>query len=405
MYKDIKEFINDEFDTIKIDKKFKEKIDNFYNYWYFKKAGDGDHSDFLGSPTIGVYKIVFSTEDHEKFFKEVMQKDEETLREKFLSIPDINPAFKISSNPFYLTIVCLMHMTVNKSYLNNKDTEDLLEKLYFLMSVKMLSSMLNHTFKYPPSEAAMLAAYENLSLKYLLKKTGCWYNAIIYKSAEIKPRGIFSEKLKHFTTLNAVYIINQIQIGYKSICKNMYKIFKEALDNKTFITTTSLIESNIDGSTKIAEHVKSHINYVNYLKNIINSYSDFYKDDLIYLIGKFIPSINLTLFEKVISELTDIPYPKEPEFDYIEKIIVSSFSYLNTCRITDNYLSHLGPSIKYLKGYWSSGKIKEPLARDAKKLVSDIISNLLNGGNKNTMPPLIIGLCIYIYIRALIGLK
>lgn len=404
MYNQIKDLINNEFDNVIIDKDFAKRVKEFVNYWWYKKIDDTDHSEFLGSTMVGVNKIIFSRDDNVKFFKYLVDKDEGELEYLYKRLPDINPAFKVHSNPYYLTCVILMHMTYKSNKLNKHETEDLIRDLYYLFSFKVMSSILNHNFKYKPNPAIVKMVYERMSNKYLIKKCGSWANVIEFKSSEVLPGGIHYRSLINFKTTDATYVVQQIVGGYKSMIKNIFALLVEVTNRREGIANTSMLVSDEDGTEKSIEMVFNHGSYVNFCKSIINSYADFYKDDYIDLITKFLPNIDHIKFQNIISALTEEPYPIKKEHDYVEKIMISSFNYLTTKGITSNYQSqgNIIKALKYLKGYWSSGKIKEPMAREAKELVGKLVVTILSGGNKNTIPPLTIGLCLYIYLRSII---
>lgn len=401
MYKDLKEFIKYEFDHIKVDKRFCRKISEFLDYWWYKKVDDTDHSEFLGSGLIGTNRIIFSTNDVDKMFKDILQSDITSLDYEFKKIPGIDPQFKTTSNPFYLTIVCLMYM-VNSSNLDRKDKEQALKDLYYIISVKFLSSILNNSFKYKPSPAAVKSVYERLNNKFLIKRLGNWTSVIEFKSAEVLPKGAFDKQLNRFTTDDALYMIMQISGGYRSMIKNIYRVLLDVVETKDYITNSTMVEEGEEGIEQVKDMMFNHSSYITYIKSIINSYPDFYKESYISLIKKHIyKNIDEDHFSTVITNLTELSYPKEKENDYVEKILVSSFNYLTTKGITNKYETRVMPCLNLLKGYWASGKIKEPMAREAKEMSVEIVSGLLNKGNKNTIPPLAMGLCVYIFLRAI----
>lgn len=404
MYNNIKEVITHEFDNIIIDKEFCKKVNTFLNYWWYKKIDDTDHSEFLGSAMIGSNRIIFSAQDSLKFFKEVLDKDEFYLGDIYRKLPDINPKFKTHSNPFYLTVVILMHMTYETTKLKKEEKIDLLKDLYLIFSFKVMSSILNHNFKYKPNPAVVKMVFEKMSNKYLIKRLGSWAKVLEYKTEEIiPPRGIHANKLARFKTDDATYVVQQIVGGYKSMIKNIFALLVEINNSNLGIANSSTLTVDEDGTEKTVEMVFNHGGYVNYCKSIINSFSDFYNEDYINLIARINPKMDVIKFQSIMSKLTEEPYPKEREHDYIEKIMISSFNYLSTKGINSNYqnTSVLFNSLNYLKGYWSSGKMKEPMARDAKDFVFKIVNILLGGGNKNTIPPLVMGFCLYIYLRSI----
>ena len=107
----------------------------------------------------------------------------------------------------------------------------------------------------------------------------------------------------------------------------------------------------------------------------------------------------------LLSGLTGMSYPNDPKQDYVERILASSFSYLVTKGITSNYDKKIFICLKYLKGYWMAGTIKDPQAKEAKAMANELVYGILMLPNKTVIPAIAIGFILYIFLKAIKGFK
>lgn len=406
MYKSIQNVIDNEFKYVKIDNNFNNKLLKFINDWKYK-AIHNDNSEFLGSNLLGVYSFSFSKYDDDIFFKTILRSSESKMKYAFHNTEGINPQFKVSSNPMYLTLVTLMHMTYNTK-LSDKVKQEIVTRLALIMGYKCFGSMYNHFFKIPADIGTAKAAYENLNDKYLIKKYGSWQAVFEYRTLDVLPKGIFYDKIIDYSSENAVYVINGIQGSYKSMLINLFKVYLETRDRNEKITSTSLVGKigNVDEEESILEDVTTgEVRYINYVKSRISVDTDFINSDMVYLVTKVIPRCKIEHFNELLSELSKMEYPKDKDKDFIEKIIVSSFAYLRNKGITSNFNRNANRCLNYLKGYWMAGNIKDPTAREAKAMANELVTTFGSSYDRTLIPSIAIGLLLYIFLIAISGFK
>nr|DAS51271.1 MAG TPA: hypothetical protein [Caudoviricetes sp.] len=406
MYRNMKDLINDVFRDVTIDKKFIQKLDQYIYKWKYKKSGSADHASFLGGNLIGVDKIIFSDADAEQFYKNIVYQSEDRMKDAYSQLDGINTSFNVASNPFYLTNVTLMHM-VYVSKLSNFEKNKALEDLGLIIGFKMFSSMYNHFFSRSTSTDISKAVYENLNGKYILKKYGTWYDVFVYRANDVKPKGIFEAKLKSFSVDDAVKVVTGIHTRFKDMLINLYREVLSTMENNDRITLDSKIVSG-DGdetSDMFKDTVSEHVRYVQFIKSVINSETDLVNDSYIYLITHVIPRCSKDKLEELLLGLSKVPYPTDPNDDYVEKILVSSFAYLTSKGITNGYYKQVQKCLVYLKNYWSAGNIKDPVASEAKKMSIYIVENIIGTKNRNIIPSIAIGFTLYIFCLAIANHK
>ena len=406
MYRNMNELIEDVLGDITIDRKFIRRLDDYVRHWQYKKTGNIDHSEFLGSNLIGVDKIVFSDSDEERYFKDILYTSSDRMNDAFRRVDGINTEFQVASNPFYLTNVTLMHMAYRNGRISNSERRDVLEKLGLVVGYKMFSSMYNYFFKYGTSADVSKATYERLNGKYLLKKHGTWNDVFIHRTEDVLPKGIFEGKLKSFSPKDAMEVVTGLHTRYKDMLKNLYREVLTTLErNERISMDGKIVLGTEDNSDSFRDVLTEQSRYVQYLKSIINSETDIINDNYIYLVCHLVPRCTQDQLENLLIGVSSVQYPTDPKDDYIEKLLISSFTYLTTKGITANYSKQIQKCMIYLKNYWSAGNIKDHQANDAKKLAIAITSSIVDPSLKNLISSIAIGFILYLFCLAIANAK
>lgn len=403
MYRNMKDLISDVFGDITIDRKLIRKLNDYVHDWQYKKVDNTDHSSFLGSNLIGTERVVFAESDSDKFYKNIIQKSEDSLRLAYRAMDDLNTDYNVGGNTFYITIVILMHMCYDNKRLSNTDRKEALTALSHIIGYKMFSAMYNWFFKKTTSEDISKATYERLNGKFLLKKYGNWQGVFNHRALDVLPNGIFEKKLREFSTQDLTEVITGIYGRYREMIKNLFIVQKDVMDKNERISVDNKIVTNQDdddSKDSFKEVISEHVRYIQYVKSIMNSETDLVNSDYIYLINHLISRCSKENLENLLSGLSSIPYPTDPKDDYVERILTSSFSYLTTKGITNNYHKQVSRCLIYLKNYWSAGNIKEPEANNAKKMSIVIVENIIGTKNRNIIPSIAIGFMLYIFCLA-----
>jgi len=401
MYKNLTELKNDIFQDVKIDTRLYRKVEAFITTWRFKKCGEKDHSAFLGSNLIGVDTIVFSDGDCEKFYKEVLYISGEKIAAAFKNVDGINTDFNVASNPFFLTLICLLKMTYD-SKLSKSEKKKLEIDLGVLMGYKMFSSMYNHFFRYKASDAVARATYERLSNRYLLKKYGNWQSVFEHRADDTTREGFFGDKINEFDTEEMGMIVAAVHTRYKDMLKNIYREYLDAIEkNEKIANSSKLSEGGEDGEVSVyGETISTHSSSIAYVKSIMGSERDLVNTSYIYLVSRLVSRCDQRQLEKVLMGISAHEYSSNPEDDYVERVLVASYAYLNTKGISANYSKNIQKCLLYLTNYWRAGKIKDPIAVEARKMCNVVSEHFMESNNKTLVPSIAIGLMLYIFCIA-----
>lgn len=395
MYKSFKE-VFDKHGLTNVDLKTYQKLKAFRLSWAQKGP---EYIDFLGSKLTGVHPIRFSTRDEDMFFVDIFNLDQPELTVDLWNTKGVDKNMKVSSNPFYITIMYLMHLTVNSNDLG-KNKEDMLRELSYIFSYKVISSLFTHYFKYQVDTSIALSVNERLSNKFIIKKVNNWQEVFEYRALDILPKGLHYTKLFKLSTDDSNKIISDMQGRLRDMLKNIYLVLIDVIENKDKLVSRSNIEMTDDGAS-IKESTNRPDRYVKYLLSIINNYSDFIDDDMIYLLNNSYKNIS----SKDI--YTTLEYISTTDFKYknqmIEDIVVISMEYLNTKGIRSDYNKHMLDVIKYLKGYYISSSVKNKTIIDMKKTLLEMIKKLPVAKVSWNYTGLVTFVMIYMFIRSVVN--
>lgn len=400
-YNSIEELVDSEFKHFKPDRAFLTKLEKYITTWKYKSTS-GDNSEFLGSNLIGVHRLVFSRYDDIDFFKTFLYASPTSIQEAFYNLEGINSSWEVSSNGLYLSVIVMMHL-VYKRNLSKKLEQEIIYNLFMIFAFKCFGSMYNHFFKYQADEAVAKATFEALNNKYIIKREGSWQGVFDHRAQDVLLGGIFEDRIRNLTVNDLVDVVTGIHTRFKDMLKNLFEIYLETKEREEKIasqnkyTSTGSTDENIE---EFKEITNLQTKYTSYLKYVINIPNDLVSEELIHLVYSLVPSCKEKDLTEVLNALTSTDYPTDPENDYIEKIVISTLAYLTTKGITHDYHKQIGRCLKYLKGYWMSGTMKDPIAREAKAMSNEVVGVLLETNNKSKIPSVAVGFNIYLFLLA-----
>lgn len=395
MFKTLKE-VFDIHGLTKVDIDIYKKIQVFRIGWTQKAP---EYIDFLGSKLTGVHPIRFSTRDEDMFFVDIFNIDQPSLTEDLWATKGIDKNKKVTSNPLYITLVYLMHLTITSREIG-KHREDMLRELYFIFGYKVISSLFTHYFKFTVDPSVALAVNERLSNKFIIKKVNNWQELFEYRALDVLPKGLHYLRLNRLDVEESNRIISDMQGRIRDMLKNIYIILMEVKDSNDKLVSRSNIEMTEDGAS-IKDSTNRPDRYVNYMLSIIDNPSDFIDDDMVYLLNNSYKNLN----SKDI--YTTLEYISENNFKdrnkIIENIIISSISYLNIKGIHSDYNKHMLDVIKYLKGYFISSSVRDKVILDTKKELLNLVKKLPVTKVNWNYTGLVTYAIIYIFIRSVVS--
>lgn len=395
MFKTLKE-VFDIHGLTKVDIDIYKKIQVFRIGWTQKAP---EYIDFLGSKLTGVHPIRFSTRDEDMFFVDIFNIDQPSLTEDLWATKGIDKNKKVTSNPLYITLVYLMHLTITSREIG-KHREDMLRELYFIFGYKVISSLFTHYFKFTVDPSTALAVNERLSNKFIIKKVNNWQELFEYRALDVLPKGLHYLRLNRLDVDETNRIISDMQGRLRDMLKNIYIILMEVKDSNDRLVSRSNIEMTEDGAS-IKDNTNRPDRYVNYMLSIIDNPSDFIDDDMIYLLNNSYKNLNSKDIYTTLEFMSDNNFKDRNKI--IENIIISSISYLNIKGIHSDYNKHMLDVIKYLKGYFISSSVRDKVILDTKKELLNLVKKLPVTKVNWNYTGLVTYAIIYIFIRSVVS--
>ena len=395
MFKTLKE-VFDIHGLTKVDIDIYKKIQVFRIGWTQKAP---EYIDFLGSKLTGVHPIRFSTRDEDMVFVDIFNIDQPSLTEDLWATKGVDKNKKVTSNPLYITLVYLMHLTITSREIG-KHREDMLRELYFIFGYKVISSLFTHYFKFTVDPSTALAVNERLSNKFIIKKVNNWQELFEYRALDVLPKGLHYLRLNRLDVDESNRIISDMQGRIRDMLKNIYIILMEVKDSNDRLVSRSNIEMTEDGAS-IKDNTNRPDRYVNYMLSIIDNPSDFIDDDMVYLLNNSYKNLNSKDIYTTLEFMSDNNFKDRNKI--IENIIISSISYLNNKGIHSDYNKHMLDVIKYLKGYFISSSVRDKVILDTKKELLNLVKKLPVTKVNWNYTGLVTYAIIYIFIRSVVS--
>ena len=408
-YDDITVLMANYLSHITYDKAFYIQLMKFRLGWVNKNP---NYALFLGGNLLGNIPIRFSSADDDMFFIDILGVDESVMREDIYKLKGINKAWKVTSNPMYLTLVYLMHKYSDKP-------TDLLQaaitELYYIFAYKAFSSLVSYFFKFDADEGLARAVYERLSNRYLIKELGSWHKVFEHRARDVLPGGLHWARVKNLNTDNSTRIIMDLQTRLRDIVKNIFRVLIEVRDNNEKIHSSSLIQTGEDNDS-IREVINSPSRIIEYGNRIAGMPSDFIN----YKVVSFVNSImsqhadnneKFNALLKLISENIQQINEKHKKLNpnthdtFVGDIINITIEYNARKGISNDYFGNVHSMLLNMKGFLSSSSVNNPLVKNIKYITSTYAQKVLNTTVPWKVSNMTISVILYIFARAVIQNK
>lgn len=401
----LKEFLDKKLAHIKMNDAFYKQLLSFNINWENKSE---IYQEFINSPLIGVHTISFSARDEGILFNDILGIDKDITQHEIYRVEGVNKNFIVSSNVTNVVITYLMHRALTEM----KNNREMLVNLYKIFCYKQISSMYFNFFKFPLDRNKAVSVFEKLSDRFIIKKLGSWEKVFIYQAElmvidekEQSNKGNKSNRLKimDFYTSEVITAINDMNGRIKdTICKLAEVLYNTIEDKNTLLKSVSSVSDLGDGEVSFTSMSGGEYAITQYLYSIINSKNDFIKPDIIDLVYVCLKKIDKDKFVYVLEHLVETDFNRGDKNDFIEPVMQEAIGYLQRQGIRGDYLKRLGSCIKKLNGYFRTATVKSKPLLNAKEILRKRTSEALNITTKSTISTYVIGVMLYIFIRALI---
>lgn len=400
----IAEVFDKHFSKVKFDSRLAKGI---YQYQIGYINQNHEHLEFFGSNLLGVHVVRFKDSDVIRLFDDVLDIDYYDLVADIRRITTINHEFKISSDPFNLTCMYLIHRFMTSPVLGDKQRERAAYDAALIFFYRCIAAIQSYFFKYPTDPKIAQAAYSKLSNKYLIKKLGSWHKVMDYRANDlINKKSIHHKLLKTFNDDNGiVYAINDSQGRIRDLIKNYTAEFMKVHTDGENIGTNSGTYLDADGEETIKEKTKSVESSVNYVRQVISDKRSFIKDDLVRVIVKINSNTSSRMVKHTLSWLSDgyndTKLNKQVD-EFISMVVIHSM-FLIEHNIPSHQTRDYAFVLNSLKNLYLSTRSNDPdlikIREIGEKLIKEANGKISNSLVLATRTSII----LYIVLRVLAG--
>lgn len=348
-----------------------------YDREYFKRLkryqieyvhANDDHLSFFGGHLLGVYSLRFGYREIDTYFEDILGIDYETMERSVKDVTTINHSFNISSDPMNIAMMYQIHRLLTSKTLGNKDKTEAASIVAMVFSYRVMAALCAKYFRYPIDTETSQAIYERLSGRYLIKKLGTWQAVFEYRGREF-----VSTDSVHYKALVAfkddvaiVNAINDLFNRMKDMMKNIYKEFMYVHEHGGKIKSDSGTMVDADGEEIVKDKVHGLENYQKYLIGTMSDVNSFYKQELVDVIGKVIPTVHGKGFSGCLRWMCDELDSKQrgAVVEFVNHVLTIAYEYLSSNSYALNKSKDIVLLTSMLKGFiLSSRSESEDLAK------------------------------------------
>ncbi len=362
-----------------------------------------DHMEFFGGNLTGVHIVRFTPSDMDKFFMDVLEIDEDEVREGLYALPIITKEHKVASDAFNNTCLYVIHLFLADNKLPEKVRTQGAKACALILLYRYLTSQLFNGFKYPANPQVAVATYSSLNNKFILKQLGSWNAVLEARTADlIEPGKLHYEVLKqYFVDKKILYAITDSQGRIRDIFKNIYSKFMQ-VNEQGMRTKSTSSTFNFEGDEFLKDKTKGLIVYINYINSIIEDKNSFIKQELINAVSDIIHTAPPRLIEECLSWMSEnAKFTNQKEIkEFTELTLVHSFHYLDNNRTVASKSIDLLTLINRLKGVYMSSRSSEKDLMRLRELGEKILKKSISTKNSSIVASVRTAIMLYIVIRS-----
>lgn len=376
-------------------------VKSLKRYVYGFRNKNVEHSEFFGSPLLGTHRIVYKTSDRKDWFNDIISIDDVRLRDELIKCKWINKDFHVSSDPFNLSIVYLMHR-VQISSISKDLKEEALLNLVSMFHYRAMTSIMNHYYAYLVRKPVAEAAYNALSLKFDIKRYGSWTKLF-------QARGEFIIDPKtgiHYSTFTnmdddkkIVYMVNDMESRLKGVINDYTKVLYDIKD-KVDIVSLDDGKVMLDDELVVKDIQKTVSKRITYIETILNNQNSFYNETLVDFAIKGMDRTPEDKFKQIIKDFPEQYRNKKGERYrvFVMDTLTHLFEYLAANEIKDTDIRNV--MIK-MKGAYTSNKSTNPLLYKIRDEGDWIAKTMTGIRTRSTVSSMRTSLMLYIILRVL----
>ena len=361
-----------------------------------------EHAAFFGGNLLGVNVVRFVDADRDNWFDQIIQADEEILKEHLHRLPGINPEWHVSSNVMNLSCAYLAHRFFH-SELPAAAKRQAMFDVFSILQFKFISSIMYRFFPYPADKQVAEATYAALNMKFILKEKSSWLGLLNHRCEEILSRS--SPHYNAISSMNSdkevVDMLNAIHGALKGYVKNMREVMERVRITGSKVNSTSSV-AGVNGEEILKDKSRGPVVYVNYLKSILSDKNSFIREELLLVITKIMPSAKYSHLRAALEHLSDNYFKKDHQ--KIERIanlvMIHAFSYLADNRVSLRANVNLESMLIRLRGGYTSSRSTDVDLLELRTLVEEVIRPAVDSKTEAVISSVRTGVLMYLVSRA-----
>jgi len=406
--------IYDAFSTLnlKVDSKIIKKFNDLVATWELRQQ----HPIALNSQSIGIYPIAFLPSDRVAFF-ELFNLTENQVRNLVQKITTVHQDRKVTSDPFNLLSVWVMHLGY-RDIPSVKTRDEFLMNVAKFLHYRYFTSLVNYYFCHGANEKIMAATINGLSKKFDIIIYGTWRKAI-----EARCLDLISQDSIHLTSLERsdddnkfLYVITDTQTRIRDKIKNIFAEYMAAKDRGDQVGNRgSTGTSSYDGE-KILVHTANTLDLmISNLQNEILVERLFIDNQTVKSISSQFTNISEDMLKSALKSLVDLARTQSDSKELnAVKTVDKQVIYIgmrvflaNFIQKTYRYCLHNGIDVMNkgemfvrVKNVYSSSRINDEDILAVKQSVAYLVNYLNVSRRETTVSSLRLALITYILIRS-----
>lgn len=366
-----------------------------------RREGGVDYMDFFGSPYLGLQKIVFKTGDRNEWFSSVFDIDEIELKNDITALGIMEKSWNVVNDMFNLTIPYLLHRAFH-SKLDEKTKHRAMRDILSMYQYKCLTSILSNDYPFTASKEVAVETYNQLSMKFDLKKYGSWRALIEARSENIldKRTGI------HYNTFvtmapdkKVIYMVGDIQDRLRGVINDLNAVFHSVKTRTNLISFEGAKVMLEDGET-VRFTQKEELKYKHYIEQVLVGSKGFYKEELIDYAIKDMAYAPRDKLSYMIENFPALYNSKkgEPYVKFVDDIIVHMFEYLHEKQVNRVNLYEV---LVRMRGIYNSRRGNTDELILLREMGDELAKNLTGVKTPITITGLRTSFLLYIVLRTL----
>lgn len=373
------------------------------------------HPQALNSPLLGVYPMFFTTQDQKNLF-DVCGTSMEAVKKLTRKCPAINQKFKVTSDPYNLLSMWVIHSAIISSNITDTEKYNLSMVVAKMLHYKFFTSFVGHSYPHGADEATMKAVVNSLTKKFDIIEYGTWKATI-----EARCDDFLDNRSIHYNTLTRfdddhriLYMLSDTQTRMRNKVKNINEIYYDFKKKGDAIASSSL-NTNIDGEKIMRDIVTTSDSMSTNISGEILNINQWIENRYVKFICDVFPNITPVLFRQLLvsfSNLASIQSRKglldkvvktDGRTQYVgSRVLVRAVlekTYEACKRARVNPKSKNDILIKARNAY-SASRISDNDIIDVKESVNTVIVKCVNVNREATIASLRVAFIYYIMLKS-----